>query len=129
MGRGSPGIAASIKTEKGKRSARLCRTKRSSYANAQQTWPMTMKRQEILDLYFMEARAKLIDLAAFMDRVNRAEGDADFRWAAFQKALKELDQTRPDRARQVLLSLSDPTTDPMEKAPGKGATGAWPGAQ
>ena len=28
-----------------------------------------MTRQQILDLYFMDARAKLIDLAAFLDRV------------------------------------------------------------
>jgi hypothetical protein len=86
-----------------------------------------MTRQQVLDLYFMENRAKLIDIAAFLDRVDRAEGPADFRLDAFRQALKELDGARPERARQVLLSLSDPTTEPIAKAPGKGAVGAWPG--
>jgi hypothetical protein len=86
-----------------------------------------MTRQQLLDLYFMDARSKLIDLAAFLDRLDRAEGDADFRLDAFRKALEELNGTDPSRAREVLMSLSDPTTEPLEAAPGKGAVGAWPG--
>ena len=84
-----------------------------------------MTRNELLDLYFMDARAKLIDLAAFLDRVDRGTGDADFRLAAFRTALKELEGGKPTRARDVLLSLSDPTGEPIEKSPGKGAVGAW----
>ena len=38
----------------------------------------------------MDARHKLIDIAAFLDRVERAEGDADFRLEAFQVAMKRL---------------------------------------
>lgn len=87
-----------------------------------------MNRQQVLDLYFMENRAKLIDIAAFLDRLDRAEGEADFRRRAFLEALRCLSDGRPDRARQVLLALSDPTLDPIERAPGKGASGAWPGA-
>jgi len=86
-----------------------------------------MTRQQVLDLYFLDARFKLIELAAFLDRVDRAEGQTDFRLDAFRKALRELDDDEPDRARQVLLAFSDPTTEPIEKAPGKGAVGAWPG--
>ena len=33
-----------------------------------------MDRSRITDLYFAEARSKLIDLAAFLDRVERSEG-------------------------------------------------------
>ncbi|NIP94313.1 MAG: hypothetical protein GWO24_13050, partial [Akkermansiaceae bacterium] len=44
-------------------------------------------KKEILDLYFMDARYKLIDIAAFLDRVDRHEGDSDFRHAGFLKAL------------------------------------------
>ena len=84
-----------------------------------------MTRQQVLDLYFMDARFKLIELASFLDRVDRAEGEADFRLEAFRKALRELDGKTPERARQVLLALSDPTAEPIEKAPGKGAIGAW----
>ena len=86
-----------------------------------------MTKQQTLDLYFMDARARLIDLAAFLDRVDRAEGEADFRLEAFRTALKELGGRKPERAERVLLSLSDPTTKPIAKAPGKGAIGAWPG--
>ena len=86
-----------------------------------------MTRQSLLDLYFMDARARLIDLAAFMDRIERSPGDDDFRMLAFREALKELDKTGMDRARRVLLALSDPTTEPIASAPGKGACGAWPG--
>ena len=86
-----------------------------------------MTRQEVLDLYFMDARSKLIDLGAFLDRVERASGDADFRLAAFKGALQELSTAGPQKARAVLMSLSDPTIEPIDKAPGKGACGAWPG--
>jgi hypothetical protein len=86
-----------------------------------------MTRSQVLDLYFMEARSKLIDLAAFLDRVDRAGGGADFRLDAFRTALQELHGNEPARAEKVLLSLSDPTTEPVPVAPGKGAVGAWPG--
>jgi hypothetical protein len=86
-----------------------------------------MTRQQVLDLYFMEARARLIDLAAFLDRVERASGTEDFRLRAFRAALDELGKNNPDRARQVLLALSDPTTEPIPAALTKGGAGAWPG--
>ena len=84
-----------------------------------------MTRNELLDLYFMDARAKLIDIAAFLDRVDRGTGDADFRLSAFLEAMNSLAGNEPQRAKNVLLSLSDPTTEPIAKAPGKGAVGAW----
>jgi hypothetical protein len=86
-----------------------------------------MTRQQILDLYFMDARAKVIDLAAFMDRIERAAGEEDFRMKAFREALKELDKGNADRAKRVLLSLSDPTTGPIAAATTKAAAGAYPG--
>ena len=86
-----------------------------------------MTRQQVLDLYYMEARSKLIDLAAFLDRVERAGGDEDFRMKAFRAALAKLGGGEREKARQVLLALSDPTTEPVAAAPGKAARGAWPG--
>ena len=85
-----------------------------------------MTRQQVLDLYFMENRAKLIDLAAFLDRVDRASGEPDFRLNAFRQALTHLSGTEPQRAKNVLLALSDPSSEPVANAPGKGAVGAWP---
>ncbi len=86
-----------------------------------------MTQQQVLDLYFMDARHKLIDLAAFMDRVQRGEGDADFRWAAFQEAVTVLTQGDAGKAAAVLEVFSDPTTEPIEVATTKAACGAWPG--
>ena len=83
-----------------------------------------MTRQQVLDLYFLDARHKLIEIAAFLDRVDRATGADDFRIAAFRKALDEL-AGKKDRAKNVQLAFSDPTTKPIAKAPGKGASGAW----
>jgi len=85
-----------------------------------------MTRQEVMDLYFMDARSKLIDLAAFLERVERAQGQNDFRMRGFDAALKELNKTT-DRAKRVLLALSDPTTEPIAAATTKAACGAWPG--
>jgi hypothetical protein len=84
-----------------------------------------MTRQQVLDLYFMDARSKLLDLAAFMDRVDRGEGDEDFRMKAFRKALESL-KAKKGRAEKVLLSLSDPTKAPIERATTKAASGAYP---
>ena len=84
-----------------------------------------MTRQQVLDLYFVDARHKLIDLAAFIDRVDRADGPEDFRMKAFREALAELTKNNPDRARQVLLAFSDPTTEPIAAATTKAACGAW----
>jgi hypothetical protein len=91
----------------------------------------------ILDLYFFEARSKLIDIAAFLDRIDRAEdkgGGDDYRLKAYREALRALaetasaDGTPPvSRVEQVLLAFSDPTEAPLEKAGGKAASGAWPG--
>jgi len=86
-----------------------------------------MTRQQVLDLYFMEARARLIDIAAFIDRMERASGNDDFRMVAFRKALAELSKGEPAKAKRVLTSLSDPTTDPIPTATTKAACGAWPG--
>ena len=86
-----------------------------------------MERARITDLYFAEARSKLIDLAAFLDRVDRSEGDDDFRLRAFRAALHELAAPGPGKAKKILLALSDPTEEPVAQAGGKSASGAWAG--
>ena len=83
-------------------------------------------KQQLLDQYFIPARHQLIDLAAFLDRVDRAEGDEDFRIRALRDALSILLEDRPDRARAVLDALSDHSTEPVEQAPYQGAHGAPP---
>lgn len=85
-----------------------------------------MKRQQVLDLYFLDARHKLVEIAAFLDRVERADGPDDFRAKSFRAALDELRGNKKQRAKKVLLAFSDPTTKPVDKAESKGAVGAFP---
>jgi hypothetical protein len=86
----------------------------------------TINRQQLLDLYFLEARSKLIDVAAFLDRMDRAQGEADFRLAAFNRALQKLQGSGSKRAETVLRSLSDPSFEPIPRATTKAACGASP---
>lgn len=83
-----------------------------------------LNKKELLNLQFIDARARVIDLAAFLDRLDRHEGDADIRLAYFEKALAVLQESRPDRAKAVLEVFSDMTTEISETAPFQGATGA-----
>jgi hypothetical protein len=85
-----------------------------------------MTKSEVLDLYFADARSKLIDLAAFLDRVERSGGDPDFRVRSFRAALSHLSSGECEKAKAVLLTLSDQTTEAIANANTKGATGAWP---
>ncbi|MGB0745291.1 MAG: hypothetical protein ACPGSB_12270 [Opitutales bacterium] len=84
---------------------------------------MKLHRASITDTYFMDARSKLIDIAAFMDRVERFEETDDYRYQEFVKALDALELSG-DRAETVLKMLSDPSAEPCEKA-GKPAVGAY----
>lgn len=88
---------------------------------------------QIVDQYFLEHRAKLIDVAAFLDRLERAaDGPAakdDFRVAALHEAILLLIDGEGERARRVLALLSDTTEAMPQSAEGmKGALGAAPEA-
>ena len=81
-------------------------------------------KRDILDLHFMDARCKLIDLAAFLDRIDRHPGEADFRIDALREALPLLLSANPGRAKAVLEALSDPSSEPIPAATLQGAFGA-----
>ena len=81
-------------------------------------------KKELLDLQFIDARHMLINLAAFLDRIDRHQGESDYRYTALQKALPLLLTDRPDRARAVLESFSDHTAEVSDSAPFQGAFGA-----
>ncbi len=85
-----------------------------------------------MDRYFLENRARLIEIAAFFDRVDRAEdpdaGRGDFRYRALVGALRLVLDEPGDRAIAAHKSFSDPSPDPLESAAGlSGACGAWEG--
>lgn len=84
-------------------------------------------RQQVIDTYFMEHRARLIDIAAYLDRIDRGQGAAaeDFRDIAFRQAVAILSDGEPQRARRILELFSDYSTELPQSAEGmKGASGA-----
>ena len=82
-------------------------------------------KTDILALYFMDARYKLIDIAAFLDRLDRHDGESDFRHAGFLKPMEAmLNPGGQPRAKAVLESLSDHSTEPTEKSEIQFAYGA-----
>ena len=96
----------------------------------QATCPLT--RQQVLDRYFLEHRAALLDVAAFMDRIDRAEtdetGEEEYRIAALRRALEVLTDGEGDRARRLQMVFSDTTLEPADSAAATAATnGAYHG--
>ena len=87
--------------------------------------PASCPPRAVVDHGFIPVRAKLIDVAAFLDRVERYGAADDFRCAALRKAAALLVDGRPERARRILEKLSDPTTKPAPVSTGKAALGAW----
>jgi hypothetical protein len=79
----------------------------------------------IVDQGFIPVRAKLIEVAAFLDRVERYGAADDFRCAALRAAAALLVDGKTDRARRILEQLSDPSTEPETLSSGKAALGAW----
>jgi len=93
------------------------------------TYTCPQTRKQVIDTYFLEHRAKLIDLAAFLDRLDRARPESDeggdFRDAAFRQAIRILTDGDGHRAKRILAMLSDHTTEIPQSAEGmKGASGA-----
>jgi hypothetical protein len=87
--------------------------------------PSALPPKALVDHAFIGVRAKLIEVAAFLDRVERHGAADDFRCAALRQAAQLLVDGKPERARRILESLSDPTTAPDETSTGKAALGAW----
>lgn len=91
------------------------------------TCPLT--QSQLIDEYFIEHRTKLLDVAAFLDRLDRAsvrDAEADFRILAFRKALAELaNENVTHRMYAVQMILSDPRTDLLDVLDRKSAFGAY----
>jgi hypothetical protein len=90
-----------------------------------------LDREQLIQLVFIEARGRVLDIAAFLDRVQRAapapgasgEALADDRVRAIHDALRLALDGQPERARRILELWSDATTDPAAHADGKAARG------
>ena len=71
---------------------------------------METSATQILDREFLELRARILELAASFDRLERAKGtvESDQRWDLLQQGLEVLLGSQEERARavQLLFSLS-----------------------
>ena len=85
---------------------------------------MKRSKKEVLDADFAAARAGVLDVAAFLDRVDRGEGEADFRYHALMDVLPLLSASGPRRVRAILEALSYRDDTVPETAAAKAACGA-----
>ena len=82
---------------------------------------------EIVDEYFIENRTRLLEIAAFLDRVERADPSVaarDFRMQVLNEAVQALAGTS-DRLMRIQMLLSDPTVEPLDRLDRKSALGAF----
>ena len=82
----------------------------------------------LVDEYFIENRTRLLEIAAFLDRVDRTDtalSDGDFRLRVFSEALQVLASGQPDRLLHIQMLLSDPSLDPLPALDRKSARGAY----
>jgi hypothetical protein len=87
------------------------------------------KQGHLVDHGFMDARARLLDVAAFLDRMERAGEEDDYRVQALYKVLPALKERGAGRAKAILEGLSDPSSEPIAEAHTKGAAGAFSGEE
>ena len=93
--------------------------------------------RELVDTYFIENRTRVLEVAAFLDRLDRAasgdaarDADDDFRVRVLREALGVLadpgdaggDASRVER---IQMLLSDPSTALLPRADRKSAHGAY----
>lgn len=71
---------------------------------------MPIPAPEVLNREFLEIRAKILEIAAALDRMNRAEGsiDDDPRLTQIRRGLAVLQGQQQDRAEQIQLIFSLP---------------------
>ena len=83
--------------------------------------------RELVDEYFIENRTKLLEIAAFLDRLDRADpsyASRDFRMKEFAEALAGLGRNG-GRVDYIQLLLSDPREVPLDALDRKSALGAY----
>ena len=75
--------------------------------------PNARKSSEVFDQEFLPVRAKLLEVAAALDRLDRASGSlaSDSRRAQVHAAIQVLLRPDDDRAEQIQLIFSRPYED------------------
>ena len=94
-------------------------------ADRQGSCPLGQK--ELIDRYFMEHRNQVLAIAAFLDRMDRSvakDAGDEFRFAALQRAIRELTSRDFGRTERVQLLLSDLDLTLLDERDQQGAFGA-----
>ena len=76
----------------------------------------------------MEHRVQVLELAAFLDRLERArelDGEDDFRMRSVREALAVLTDGEGSRVERVQMIFSDPRSELLEALDQKSAKGAY----
>ncbi|MBI4844431.1 MAG: hypothetical protein HY809_08940 [Nitrospirae bacterium] len=88
-----------------------------------------MQAKEALEKYFLDNRARMLEIASFLDRIDRYSGSPeakeDFRYKSLMKALKIILESEDERTKKVQLFFSDLSSAPLEKVTDQKAYGAW----
>jgi hypothetical protein len=90
------------------------------------TSPLTQR--ELIAGYFMEHRVQVLELAAFLDRLDRArelDAEDDFRLRSIREALAVLVDGDGQRVQRVQMIFSDPRSELLEELDTKSAKGAY----
>ena len=90
--------------------------------------PSPLTATELVDEYFIENRNRLLELASFLDRIDRTDPSVamlDFRMRALRDAVTALAGADGARVMRIQMRLSDPTTDLRPALDRKGAVGAF----
>ncbi|MFN0197634.1 MAG: hypothetical protein ACKVT0_12895 [Planctomycetaceae bacterium] len=78
-----------------------------------------LSAEEVLDQMFLDIRAKILEVAAGFDRIERADESqtigAQLRWKQLQGAARLLTEANRNRAEQVQLLFSDPYNPQWDK--------------
>ena len=72
--------------------------------------PVSLSAQKVLTEEFFLSRSKILDLAATLDRLDRAEGSVDQlqQRQLLQQGIEILLDNEPDKAKRVQLLMSRP---------------------
>ncbi len=87
--------------------------------------PLT--ERQMLDEYFVEHRTQILDIAAFLDRLDRArshDAEDDVRLLALRQAVTALAANSPSRVEAIQLLLSDRQVSLQDHRDRKSAVGA-----
>jgi hypothetical protein len=89
--------------------------------------PSPLSPKELVDEYFIENRTKVLEIAAFLDRLDRTDPSyaaLDFRMKAFAEAVAALTR-KSNRLDTIQMLLSDPRSTPLDALDRKSALGAY----